>query len=188
MTRKFNVYISCPHCGERITAETAFGRWMRNHPMLDSGNGIIRTDTDHTILRYKTHNQGRDFQLIMDVEVKERGARPDKSQADILNFKHQLALKTSHNMHGARTFYTHYLKSSANGRRVKVKYLGYHLLQFENTDPTDGWIKWDGKLITVGILVGILTFELNPCYPDRPMIEFLRDRHRQCQLPLIIEI
>lgn len=189
MTRKFNVYITCQHCGRRTSAETGFGRWMRNHPALDSGHGIVRTDTDHTILRYKTHTQGREFQLILDVEVKENGAYPDPAQKDILNFKHQLAMKTSHNMHGSKTRWTHKLKSLLSGRKVKVRYLGLHLLQFEKTNPHDSiWIKWDGKEITEEVLAGLLSLEIDPYHPDRPMDELLRDRHKQYEEQSLFDV
>jgi hypothetical protein len=186
MTRRFNVTNTCQHCGKQTTAETGFGRWMRNNPALDSKDGIVRTDTDHTILRYKTHEQGRDFQLIMDVEVKEFGSEPDPSQKDILIFKHQMALRTGKNMYHGKTFFTHRLKSSISGRLVRVRYLGFHLLQFEKTNPNDStWIKWDRKGISIEILTRILLFDRHPYHPEKPMIEFLRDRHFQQELSLM---
>lgn len=184
MTKPFSVRYTCENCGHQTSAETGFGRWMRHHPQLQpSVAHIVRTDTDHTVLRYMAHVQGiktREFQLIIDVEVKEHGAYPDPAQKDILNFKHQLAMKTSRNRHGAKTRWTHKLKSLISGRVVKVRYLGLHLLQFQGTNPKDSaWIKWDGKEITEATLVGLLRLELDPYRPDRIMNELLRDRHDQ---------
>jgi len=180
MTRRFNTYFTCEHCGKRSTAESGFGRWMRNNSELDSGAGIVRTDTDHTILRYKTHDQGRDFQLIMDVEVKEHGSEPDQCQIDICNFKHQLAIKWLKNMHGSKTIYTHKLKSAMSGRLVRVRYFGFHLLQFEKTNPSDStWIKWDRRVINTRQLISLLTFETHPYKLDKRLDTFLRDRHKQ---------
>jgi hypothetical protein len=180
MTRKFNVHNLCQFCGRQTTAETGFGRWMRNNTSLDSKTGIVRTDTDHTILRYKTHDQGREFQLIMDVEVKEHGSEPDPAQMDILSFKHQIAMRTGKNVHEGKTHFTHRLRSRLTGRLVRVRYCGYHLLQFENTNPEDSaWIKWDRREIIADWLTEILLFERHPYRPEKLMAEFLRDRHFQ---------
>lgn len=157
---------------------------MRNNPRLNSADGFVRTDTDHTILRYKTYGS-RDFQLMMDLETKERGAEPDPSQKDILSFKHELAIRSGKNMHGAATIQTAKLKSRLlGGRRVNVRYLGYHLLQFENTNPKDSvWIKWNGKEISETVLTDLLRFDRDPWCPTRSMMELLRDRHVQ---PLVL--
>src|SRR5262245_42810014 len=111
MTKQFNTYYDCQHCGERSTMETDFLRWVRDHPKLKSENRIVRTDMDQIILRYKTHKQGRKYQLMMILEIKDYGASPDQAQKDILNFLNQMALKTSRNMHGAITYCVYKLKS-----------------------------------------------------------------------------
>jgi hypothetical protein len=193
MTKPFHVRYTCENCGHQTSAETGFGRWMRHCPKLQpSVAHIVRTDTDHTILRYMTYLQGaktRDYQLIMDVEVKEFGAEPDRAQADILNFKHQLVTNKSKNRHGAKTDNTYELRSSAAGRKVKVRYLGFHLLQFEKTSPNDSrWIKWDRKEITLDTLVGLLALDLHPDKPHMRMADFLRDRHKQRQAPSLFEV
>jgi hypothetical protein len=187
MTRKFNVHYTCQHCGKLTTAETGFGRWMRNHSALDSVHGIVRTDTDHWIVRYKTSLEGRDFQLLMLVEAKEHGAEPSADQLDILHFVHLGLVRKGKNMHGSKTGDTFLCRSRVTGRKVRVRYFGYHLLQFENTNPYDSaWVKWDRKLISAGDLVGVLAMERNPDNPSRMMIEFLRDRHaKDRQQPLL---
>lgn len=184
MTRKFNAHYTCDHCGHRTTAETGFGRWMRNHYALDSVNGIVRTDTDHIVLRYKTGLDGRDFQLMMVVEVKEYGAEPDKSQTDILSFLRQLADNRGENIHGCKTRKSLRVRSRMLNRDVLLRFYGVHLLQFEKTNPDDSkWIKWDRKPISKETLLGVLALERVPDNPDKFMIEFLRDRHRKDKSP-----
>lgn len=178
MTIRFNTVFTCQHCGQQSTAESGFGRWMRNHPSLDSKQGIVRTDTDHTILRFKTSTQGREFQLLMDLEVKEFGSCPDPAQLDVQAFKHQFIMQKGKNCHGAPTVLTRKVKSRVSGRIVAVRYLGWHLLQFERTSPTDSqWIKWNHREISVSQLLGLLAMELDPFNHDRTMAELLRDRH-----------
>lgn len=151
---------------------------MRNHPQLTSESGIVRTDTDHTILRYKTHDQGRRFQLMIDVEVKEFGSIPDEAQRDILAMKHQLTFNKGKNRHNARTVITRKVKSIKSRGMVNVRYLGFHLLQFEKTNPQDSqWIKWNYLEISEWKLVGLLALEFDPYNPARTMNELLRDRH-----------
>src|SRR5262245_38814561 len=106
--KPFRVMHTCEECGHQTPAETAFGRWMRANPKLQIGVAhLVRTDTDHFILKFKTHPQGREFQLIMLVETKEWGSEPDDAQRDILNFIHQLCYKVRRNMHDASIYPTY---------------------------------------------------------------------------------
>ena len=100
MTKAFNQVIECPFCHATIDAETDFCRWMRSNPRLDSGRGIVRADMDHVIHRYKTNAAGRDFQLLMTVEVKTNGASCSATQSDTLSMLNQLLRNRSQNMHG----------------------------------------------------------------------------------------
>jgi hypothetical protein len=177
MTKRFNVRYTCENCGHQTTAETAFNRWMRGHPDLDSRTGIIRTDTDHIILRYKTALDGRSYQLIMIVEVKEFGASPDPWQIDILSFLRQIAESKGRNLKGAPTTRSRRVFSKRNQVYVRLRFYGVHLLQFEKTGPLDSdWIKWNGRQITTDQLVDLLAMNIRPDN-FKPMIEFLRDRH-----------
>lgn len=189
MTKPFNIRYTCQYCGKQTTAETDFLRWMRDHPQLQPSVAyIVRSDMDCIILKFKTHRQGRKYQLMIILEIKEHGAAPDDAQKDILGFLHQMAIKTSRNMHGAITYCVHKLKTLFSPEKVRVRFLGYHLLQFGRTGPTNGWVKWDHNLITEETLVGLLALDLHPYYPFRPMDEFLRDRHKQCEEPTLFEI
>jgi hypothetical protein len=182
MTKDFAVWNSCGVCGHQTSAETAFGRWLRDQEELDSRKkDIVRSDCDHIFLRYRTAH-GRDFQLMMVVEVKEYGAEPDASQRDILSFFSQTIFHSlkGKNMHGASTVRTLRLKSWMTGRMVYVRNYGVHLLQFEKTDPIDSkWIKWDRNVITAPKLIEILAMRVRPDDPSKPIEIFLRDRHRQ---------
>jgi len=180
MTKSFKVNYTCKHCGGRTTAETGFGRWMRNNLRLDSGSGIVRTDCDHIICRYKTNTDGREFQLMMIVEVKEFGSEPDQSQRDILSFISQSLIIKGRNMHHAETIKSLRLKSIILGRNVLVRNFGVFLLQFEKTNPQDSrWIKWQRKIISEQTLTEILSFHRRPDHPSLLMDSFLRNRHRK---------
>jgi len=180
MTKKFNINYTCQHCGRQTTAETAFHRWMRNNPQLDSGDGIVRTDLDDIILRYKTYPYGRDFQLMMMLEVKEYGAEPDPAQRDMLSFLSQTVFVRGKNMHGSDTTKSLKLISRMNRKKVLVRNFGMHLLQFEKTNPKDSaWIKWNRQRVNEQDLTEILKLDRRPDNPDLPMDQFLRDRHRK---------
>src|SRR3990167_1636096 len=115
---------------------------------------------------------------MIDLEVKEFGGSPDASQRDIAVMKHQLIMQKGRNIHGCNTVVTRKLKSTLSGSRVSVRYMGFHLLQFEKTNPKDSkWIKWDHRPISESQLVGLLKLELDPYNPDRKLMELLRDRH-----------
>lgn len=188
MTRQFNIHQTCRHCGRETGDPTGFVRWMRSHPALDSVHGIVRTDTDHWVLRYKTSLDGRDFQILMLVEVKEMGAKPRDDQWDIFHFVNVGMERKGKNRYGAVTDQTFLAWSKCSRRMVRVRYAGYHLLQFEKHSPLDSaWIKWDCKPIDADTLIGILALERNPYNPSQMLLELMRDRHnkrRQLRLEL----
>lgn len=185
MTKSFRVHYTCRHCGMQSDAQTAFGRWMRDNRKFDSADpGIIRTDTDHFILRHKTPANGKEQQLLMLVEVKERGADPDEAQTDLLKMVHRLCTRRGKNMHGASTCTPIKVFSDFHKREVQVRFYGYHLLQFEKTGPLDSqWIKWDRKPIDIQTLEEIILFERHPMHITKHMGEFLRDRHAKPTQP-----
>lgn len=188
MTKPYNTYFDCQYCGKRTTMETEFLRWMRHHSLLDPREGIVRTDMDQIILRYKTHKQGRKYQLMIILEIKDYWAEPDPAQKDMLSFLHQMAMKTSRNMYGAVTYCVYKLKSWFSADKVRVRFLGYHLLQFEKSGPANGRIKWDRTEITEEMLVKLLRLDVHPYSPFRPMDEFLRDRHGQNHAPSLFDV
>ena len=181
MTKQFNVKYTCEHCGKQSTQESAFGRWMRNNPKFGSTiPGIVQSDLDFVILRHTTTRWNRDFQLMQTVEVKEHGTEPDICKKDILHFFRQLVRVTRKNMHDATTDTTIRAYSKKNRRDVLLRFLGVHLLQFQNTGPDDSdWISWDNKRVTLQTLEELIVMDRHPYYIDRMMDEFLRDRHRK---------
>lgn len=186
MTKEFNLKATCPNCGERMTMETGFCRWMRNNPRLDSANGIIRCDQDHWVLRYKTPHNGRDVQLLMLIEVKEFNAVPDKAQSDCLRMLHRFHSDTGKNIYGATTHRTKMVFSDLSGRTIRLRNLGVHLLQFSRTNPEDSLtIRWDHKEIDIQTLESLLLLDLNPNNPEQSMDELLRDRHKK---PMILDL
>lgn len=171
MTRVFGTYTDCPHCHTRHTAENSLGRWIRNNPSLRSQAGYSVCDVDLRVDEIKIMHQykgmyGREFQLIMDVEVKCCGADLSPTQRDSLHMRNQL-------MRNRRQTPTKKLRyqagtvsevfSTMNGRRVLVRAYGVHVLRFSGLGPDDSeWIKWDGKEISAEQLTEILAFNLDP--------------------------
>jgi len=186
MTTPFYVFWNCAECHSRTTAQSAFVRWMRNQKSLDSVEGIVRTDMDHIILRYKTSLDGRDFQLAMVVEEKQFGAKPDPAQRDILSIINQLCGTSGRNLRGVKTRTSKMVWSPMFRRKVRVRWLGCHLLQFSHSGPEDSdWIKWDHKVIDRHILAGLLAIERDPYCPEKFIIELLRDRHNKRRQPML---
>jgi len=77
---------------------------MRDEPRLDSRiKGVIRSDFDYIITRILTDVSGkRKFYCFQLLEVKERGAIPDKSQFDVMSVLDQIICRSAtKNMHGA---------------------------------------------------------------------------------------
>lgn len=72
--------------------------------------------------------------------------------------------------------------SKAFNRKVALKLFGVHVLQFEKTSPDNGWIKWDGRLISVEQLVDILNFDVDP---DSLNPLDLRIHHKKRPQPLL---
>lgn len=188
MTRSFNQHVNCPNCGATIDAETDFCRWMRDNDKLDSAIGIVRADMDHIVHRYKTNAQGREFQLLMVVEVKTRNASPAQSQIDTLAMINQLMRNRSQNMHkkpkrqagnGINRLMSYFLR-----REVLTRCYGVHLLQFSGTGPHNSEsILWDGKPINEDTLTGLMALEIDP---DTLRPVDLRDHHRKQRQPPLV--
>jgi hypothetical protein len=167
MTRQYNEEFHCPDCKKRFSRETEFGRWIRNNDLLESSRGYCVVDQDYWIHRYKTF-RGREFQLIMLVEIKTLGSSLTPAQYDTLHCANQV-------MRNRRITPTKDCQWQAGPSRiVKVKsiiakkevYLrvhGIHVLVFSHLGPDDSkWITWDRKPIDTTILTSILRFDLDP--------------------------
>ena len=167
MTRPFNQQVHCPNCQTWITHETSFGRWIRNNSQLDSALGYCVSDQDYWIQKFKTY-EGRDFQLLMLVEIKTMGSKLTKAQIDLLHMANQV-------MRNRRWTPTKDLKfqpsngvskvySYMSNKEVYLRTYGVHVLTFSGLGPDDSeWITWDTtKPIDKEILTSILSFDLDP--------------------------
>jgi len=177
MTTAFRTRVVCQHCGKPTTAESAFERWFRGHPQLESRAGIVRFDLDILLHRYMFTVDGlgdRRVQCMMFIEVKTHGAKPSAAQVDTLSMLSQMLLNGKTNKHRR----THGLRSRSAPHKVwSKKYekwvtmhaYGGHLLRIEGGDPMDSaWMEWDGRKIDLECLVGLLKFEKHP-YSLQPM-------------------
>lgn len=174
MTRAFCGRVTCPACGAEHSAETAYERWMRNEPRLDSLSvGIVRFDCDVLLHRYKIvvdKKSTRDLQCLMFVEVKTHGADLNQSQRDTLSMLSQVLRNRRRNRHSDRHglhaddhLALASVKSWLLQQSVRLRMFGGHLLQLSDDDPiTSEWIAWDRKLITPDQLIQLLRFELDP--------------------------
>lgn len=192
MTRPFNQQFHCPNCKTWHSAETLFGRWIRNNPLLDSRSGYVVTDQDYWIHRYKT-DHGREFQLIMLVEIKTMGADLTPSQTDTLHIVNQVMRNrnqtpTKKLRFQAGTTSRISVKSVMLGHDVNVKAFGMHVLTFSGLGPDDSdWIKWDQRLIDPETLTALLRFDLDP---DTLKPIDIRSHHRSARtqvLPLLFD-
>jgi len=166
MTRPFNQQFHCPNCNTWNTAETHFGRWIRNNPRLDSRNGYSVVDQDYWVHKFKTF-ENREFQLIMCVEIKTMWADLSDAQRDTLHIVNQL-------MRNRRQTPTKDLRYQAGSaplsafsvmRKAEVflRAYGMHVLRFSGLGPDDSkLIEWDGKDIDADILTQIIGFDLDP--------------------------
>ncbi|MEE9610394.1 MAG: hypothetical protein V3W19_04040 [Desulfatiglandales bacterium] len=69
-----------------------FGEWLRGNKALDSFKcNLYATDIDFQFCKYKTHIDGvgtRSVKLLLEVEVKTFGAKPNPEQLEVLFFRH----------------------------------------------------------------------------------------------------
>jgi len=61
------------------------------------------------------------------------------------------------------------------------KFHGVHILVFENTNPDDGKIFWDGKEITRSELLDILSFKINNIRTGSASLKKGMSQHRQSE-------
>jgi hypothetical protein len=180
MTRLMRQQFTCDHCGMESSAESAFSRWTRENPELDSAEGTCIIDQDYWIHRFKTYH-GREFQLLMGVEVKTFSAKPTDAQKDTLFALNQV-------MRNRRTTPTKQNKFQVGtaplevfsfmiGRKIRLRTYGVHLLTFSGSGPEDSnFITWNRTRITKQTLTKLLKFDLDP---DTLRPIDLRSHHRR---------
>lgn len=140
--------------------------WIRNHPELPSysmNHGRTVNDVDFLIHQYMTSvdsTGSREIQLMMHIETKSRGGKPDQSQTDTLFKEHMM----KHN--------------PSRGKMIcgkQVRHHGVAVLSMSGTNPDNSLkIEWGRfhsfgptplityREITKDMLVGILTFRMDP--------------------------
>jgi hypothetical protein len=180
MTTPFNMQVHCPNCQTLHTWETMFGRWIRNNKGLDSSLGYCVVDQDYWVHRFKTY-RGREFQLIMLVEIKVLGQNLTLAQKDTLHQVNQV-------MRNRRRTPTKGLRwqsgesiiretySVVHKRKIQLRVYGMHVLRFSGLGPDDSeMITWDQTKIDVDMLTKILRFDIDP---DTLKPIDLRSHHR----------
>lgn len=157
--------------------ETAFGRWIRSHPDLDSiRERLSVTDSDYWIHQYRAHSDkvgSRAVDSIMLVEVKTHSRGMPMAQRDTLHLVNQLLRLANGRRDGRRRYVR--LKSSKVGEKRIVRCFGVHLLVLSGDDPTNSdEILWDGRRVDVDLLVALLRFERDPDHPQKAEFQFRR--------------
>jgi len=189
-TKSFTAQFHCTNCKTWSTQETAFGRWIRNNPNLRSAEGFCVSDLDAVITerriihQYKRRIDGeysRDFQLMMNLEIKTMCADLDDAQRDTLHMLNQVIRNRKQTPTKALRFQSGNapikVKSILSGEYVNFRHFGVHVLRFEGLGPNDSrWIKWDGKDIDADTLTRLLRFDLDPD-TLKEMDESLRNHH-----------
>lgn len=184
MTRQFNSRIRCGNCGSLTTEESPMERWIRDHPKLDSRNGIVRFDVDILLHRYKSFIDAkgkRDIEFMMFIEVKTFGASLTNAQRDTLGLLNQVLRNRKPNIHSnprrqmnARPSKAY---SQAKKREIPLRLLGGHLLQLSGSDPeTSETILWDCKTIDTETLVDLMLFNRDPDNLEASQRDWMRRR------------
>lgn len=146
-------------------AKCDFSEWLRSHPLLDANAaGLSITDADWVVHQFKIHTQhgrSKEIQNMMFIEEKTFGADIGKqsAQRDTISLLAQIL----RNRTNPRQPSLHRVKSMMSGKLIRLRFFGWHLLQFSHAGPLDSeWIKWDWKPINLDMLVKLLRFELSP--------------------------
>jgi hypothetical protein len=134
---------------DRQRRETPFSRWLRLYPELDSKYGYDGEDIDGT-QRFIWHQYRRGYLRLL--EIKCGDAVQSYAQRDTQSIIDQ----------ALRFAFTHpafSLKRENPRRPIRIRYLGYSLVQFERSCPDDGRIHVDGKPMTTEEFIRFLKFE-----------------------------
>lgn len=125
----------------QIYSKSAFSEWIRKFGPTSTvdGDAVDIQDIDFVLYSYLTGD-------LMTLECKERNGHISSAQRDTQNVLRQLLILGSKG-------------TIATKRGVKsIKYHGHHLIQFQNTNPDDGWTKLDGKMVAREELIKFLNF------------------------------
>jgi len=166
MTTPYRRTARCPNCNYDIPLEDEISQWIRSHPELDSAKGFAWMDKDLICHRFLT-NHGRDFQCMMFVEFKTRGARLNDVQRDTMHMVNQMFRTDCTTPTKRARDHSHQtptrIHSVKAGRRISAKAFGYHLVLLSGQTPDDSAeIWWDKTRIDRHRLIQLLRFDLNP--------------------------
>lgn len=166
MTRPFGVQYHCPNCQTWVTAETSFGRWIRNNEKLDSKSGYCVIDQDYWIHKFMSCGD-RSFQCILGVEIKTMEANVTKAQQDTLSLVSQLlkdgSIPQDKDIPWKDRRGVSLVTSRLLEKKIYVKSFGIHLLRFAGLGPDDSeWIIWNKEKINTDTLTKIFKFEIDP--------------------------
>lgn len=199
MTASWREHIRCENCGEPVSTEYPFDRWVRTNPHLDSvQDGIVITDGDKWVHRYALRRKGeldRRVQYLMSVEVKSHEKDLSPSQRDTLLMINALLRTTPwrEQRDNGRFVSGHpqnvrIVHSWLNGSKVMLLCYGIHKLRLSHSTPDDSdWMTWDDKKIDRGILISLLRFDTHPdslrpmehrrhkFIPDHPVLPFVAE-------------
>ena len=114
--------------------DSDFGHWLRHEPQLDSSKGFRATDLD---LLWYCADGIETAGLYMLIEEKCRMREMDIWQARRFQILDQNC-------------------------QADPYYRGFHFIQFEGTNPTDGKTFWNHQEITVADLIDYLAFKKTP--------------------------
>jgi hypothetical protein len=156
--------------GRRDGLDTPFGKWIRNHPGLDSiKERLSIQDQDYWIHQYRAHHDrigARAVDSIMLIEVKTFGRGEPFAQRDTLTVIDRLL-----RFNGNKP-YRSYRKVTAGYEKRIVRCFGCVTLIMSGDSPENSeWMLWRGIRIDVDLLVKLLRFEHDPHCPSKRLPE-----------------
>jgi hypothetical protein len=155
--------------------ETAFSRWVRRQPGLDSTEYQLSiTDNDLWVHRFSRRIERLVapvtpiIEHVQLLEIKTFGADVPFAQRDTFDVINLMLRRVS--VRNGRRWPITIPDNRHPGRKRQVRWCGIHLVQLSTDDPdTSDRIVWDGKydIIDKQTLLELIRFERDPDYPDR---------------------
>lgn len=148
----------------RDANDTPFADWLRREPRLDSIHARLSvTDCDYWIHQYRSHRD-RTGESVIDsillLELKVNNTDPSYPQRDTLRLINQCF---------RRCFYTadmqvRTMMTTIDQEVRKVRCYGAFLLVLSKARPDEPGcvIRWNGRVISHGMLTEILSFQRDP--------------------------
>jgi hypothetical protein len=154
--------------------QSSFSAWVRDRATSGAlpSSEFATTDIDwiwHGWNREHWTESGkrqyRHVRYLMLIEEKACSAKPDFAQHDTISLLHKIIDASFGRKNGKRRAFPF---RTDRGEMAVLRYYGYHLLQYDETDiRTSAHIAWDKQPITLEILESILRFKTDPERIDR---------------------